>query len=322
MVRDVGPAPRVEDVDRVGQAIAGEREHGLVHHHDRRLAVRHRPAVGIAEHEVEHRLAAGRQGLLAGRHGEVERARRGRDRQVEAAARERRPRRAPSPGSRRRLLAGRLAHQVDLDVHVGREALLDGDLERVRAARDREALLAQEAAAAQGQDPLRGGEGRQHQDLRHVARPVLLPVGDERDLLFLEAAAGGHAAAGHPDPQLGLVLAAPLVRHAGHDAPGSALLRLEARAHGLARGLERPLLRVLRDLLPLALDLLPVEPLGAQEHRRAPRPRGPRGRWRSRRSRWARPSARRPAPCAGPRSAPTGGRGGPPRRSTPAGSRP
>ena len=225
-------------------------------------------------------------------------------------------------GSRRRLLAGRLAHQVDLDVHVGREALLDGDLERVRAPRDREALLAQEAAAAQGQDSLRGGEGRQHQDLRHVARPVLLPVGDERDLLFLEAASRGHAAAGHPDPQLGLVLAAPLVRHAGHDAPGAALLRLEARAHGLAGGLERPLLRVLRHFLPLALDLLPVEPLGAQDARRAPRSPGPRGRSRSRRSRWARPSARRPARCAGPRSAPTGGRGGPPRRSTPAGSRP
>ena len=91
---------------------------------------------------------------------------------------------------------------------------------------------------------------------------------------------------------------------------------------GSRRGLERPLLRVLRDLLPLALDLLPVEPLGAQPHRRGPRSRGPRGRSRSRRSRWARPSARRPAPCAGPRSAPTGGRGGPPRRSRPAGSRP
>ena len=139
---------------------------------------------------------------------------------------------------------------------------------------DREALLAQEAAAAQGEDPLGGSEGRQHQDPRHVARAVLLPVGDERHLLFLEVPAGRHAPSGHPDPQLGLVLAPARVRDPGHDAPGAALLRLEARAHGLARGRKRALLDVLRDLLPLALDLLPVEPLGAQAHR-APRDREP-----------------------------------------------
>ena len=115
--------------------------------------------------------------------------------------------------------------------------------------------------------PSAGAKGASTSTFATSPARYFLPVGDERDLLLLEVAAGRHAAAGHPDPQLGLVLAAPLVGDPGDDAPRAALLRLEARVYRLRRGLDLPLLDVLRDLLPLALDLLPVEPLGPQPHR-------------------------------------------------------
>ena len=274
--------------------------------------------------DVEHRLAPGRRapsraGVTA-RSSVRETGGTGRSRLPLANAG---PRGRLRRGSRRRLLAGRLAHEVDLDVHVGREALLDGDLERVRAAGDREALLAHEAAAAQGQDPLGGGEGRQHEDLRHVARPVLLPVGDERDLLLLQVAARRHPAAGHPDPQLGLVLAAPLVGDAGHDAPGAALLRLEARAHRLG-----PRTRASAPARPSATSFHSPSTC-SQSSRSARKPH------RAARDRAALEVGRDRVDHdglallhEGPLRAQAhvalrrGGRGGPPRPSTPAGSRP
>ena len=68
------------------------------------------------------------------------------------------------------------------------------------------------------------------------------------------------------------------------DAEDAALARLEARAARLGRGGDLALLHVLRDLRPLARDLLPVDPLRAQPHRapghgRSPPPRSPTARW-------------------------------------------
>ncbi len=280
MVGDVGPAPRVEDVERVREAVAGERQHGLVHHHDRRLAVRHRPPGGVAQRRGRARSRRpGASALSRGRHGEAERARRG------GTGRSRLPLakagRAGAFAPARRLLARRRPTRSTWTCTLGVNASSIG----IASVCEPPAIVKRSSRTRPQRRSVRtrlgGGEGRQHEHLRHVARAVLLPVGDERHLLLLEVAARRHPPAGHPDPQLRLVLAAPLVGDAGEDAPGAALLRLEAHPHRLRRGRDLALLDVLRDLLPLALDLLPVEPLGPQRAAAGRRRRRRRGRWRS-----------------------------------------
>ncbi len=128
----------------------------------------------------------------------------------------------------------------------------------------REALLAEEPRAAEGEEPLGRSEGGEHQDPSHVAGPVLLPVRDERHLFLLEIAAWRHTPAGHPHPQLGLVGAVLLVAHPGQHAPRAALAALEAHPHRCGLGLDHALLDVLREETPLSLDLPPVQALGPQ----------------------------------------------------------
>ena len=201
--------------------------------------------------------------------------------------------RAPPASSSRR----RLAHEVDLDVHVGREAVLDRDLERVRAARDREALLAHEARCGAGSGaPRRARTAPAPGSSPRRPRWYSFRSGTSVTFSCSRSRRGRHAPAGHPDPQLGLVLAALLVGDAGHDAPGAALLRLEARAHAARRRT-----RARAPARPSATSFHSPSTCSQSSrsarsaHRRARRPRGRRGRSRSRRARWARPSARRPA---------------------------
>ena len=135
--------------------------------------------------------------------------------------------------------------------------------------------------------------------------------------------AGGHARRRPPRPAAAVSFSRPrssATRATTRQAPPSFASK-RART-GSPADSSALLLRVLRDLLPLALDLLPVEPLGAQAHRAA-RDRAALEVGRDRVDHDGLALLHEgPLRAQAHVDAPTDGRGGPPRRSTPAGSRP
>jgi hypothetical protein len=68
VIVDLGSSPRIEDVDRVGDAVAGQGKDRLVHHHHRHLPVGHGTAVIVAQREIEDGLASRSERPLTRRH--------------------------------------------------------------------------------------------------------------------------------------------------------------------------------------------------------------------------------------------------------------
>ena len=249
----------IEAVERVGGLVARQGEDRLVDHHHRELGAGDRPSEDVSHVDVDPGVAA-RLDLRGARlDPDLEGAGDRRDRQVELPL---------SVGGSARQLVVRLAvvidprggaDQVDLDVEVGDVRLGDRHLEGGGRSLHLERAGLGDAGAAQAQESMRREEWGLDQDLRRLARLVLLAVGHDHDFLLLDVAHGRHVAAGDPDHDLALVGPALLVADGGGDAVGAALRGLEGALRGLLLRLDRAGLRVDLLFFPFALLPRPVE---------------------------------------------------------------
>src|SRR5690606_16289144 len=240
----------------------GQGEDRLVDHDDRELGAGDRAPAGVLHLDVDPGEAARLDLAEARRDLDVEGAGDGRDREVERALAVGGPARQAGVRLAVVIEPGRRSDQVDLDEDVGHVGLGDRHLEGGGGALHLEGAGLGDAGAADGEEPVGGVEGRLDQEPGGLARPVLLAVRDQRDLLLLDVADRRHVAAGDPDEDLAGAGAAGLVGHGRGDAVGAALGSLEGAEAGLVCRLDRAGLRVCLFFLPLALLPRPVEPDG------------------------------------------------------------
>ncbi len=96
-----------------------------------------------------------------------------------------------------------------------------------------EAFGVQGAAAADGQQSLRGTERRLDKDLRHVSRLVGILIRDKGDQLLFNLAGWWPLTTTHPAGELALVAATKLVSHLGCDPVATANGSLKCAHHRL-----------------------------------------------------------------------------------------
>ena len=151
------------------------------------------------------------------------------------------------------------ADQIDLQVQVGDVLLLDGHLQGHRVLVDAEALGVEQAAAADGQQPLGGAKRGLHQDLGQVARLVALAIRDQGGGLQLDLARWRARAAAHPAGELTLVLAAECVGDRRGDLVFAPHLRVKGAGYRLQKRPHGAFLDVDRLLAPVATYVFPFE---------------------------------------------------------------
>ena len=142
----------------------------------------------------------------------------------------------------------------------------DGHLNGVGGLVHVEGLGAHDARATYGQHPVGGEEGRLDQEAGGLTGLVLLLLGDEGDVLLLDAARGWALAAGLPHADVGAVGAALGVGQGGADAVAAAHLRLEGAGLRLVGRRDLAFLRVHLELLVAAVAPLPGDSGQAQGH--------------------------------------------------------
>ena len=254
VVGNAGVARGVEDRERVGESVAGEREHRLVHHDDRGFGVRGRPARGVPRQQLEHRRAAGREGGLTRRHRERERAGARRHGELRLplanAGRSRQLARLAPPGASSRGAAPtRSTWTWTFGVKPPRSArssVVASPPHRKRSSRTRPERRTVRTPSA-------GKNGARTRILGDVARLVLLAVGHRGHRLLLDSAALRRAAARHPELGARVSFSRPRASaHARQDAQDAALLGPERELRRLVPGAERRSSRSCSDLLPLA----------------------------------------------------------------------
>ena len=161
-----------------------------------------------------------------------------------------------------------------MDMKVGNVALLDRHEQSVGGRVHREAMAGHESVAPQGQKTFSGVEGRLDENLRRIARRVVLAVRYELQFFAVQISAGRARAARHPAGQFGLATPSGAVDNCGGDPVFSANFCIKrAGSKGLCgvvlagRGgcFHSASLCIGLDLAPHVVTIFPVEQGGSYD---------------------------------------------------------
>ncbi len=110
---------------------------------------------------------------------------------------------------------------------------LDRHLQCDGAVIDEEAFCVKDAAASDGEQTFRGGEGRLYKDLRHIPRLVDFFIRNQCDRFLFDLSGRGLLSAANPAGELALVMAAHRVCDFRGDLVSTTNRGLEAAGHRL-----------------------------------------------------------------------------------------